>query len=268
MLQKMLSRKKILFCRSQKSSGEFEKILRQAGAEVSFFPTFQIDFAYPEAEQNARLYLPKLADFDWLVFSSVNGVEAFIHFIEKIRLDLNTIAELNIGVVGEKSALKLLATFPRIHIVAKAGSLQELLQRIQRSAGGKTPKVLHLTSEQSLAKIQVNTLDCIDLKRISLYRTIQANAHSLEILQRLQTERFDLIIFGSPTSFDYFREFIETPEFWETVAIATFGKTTRNYIRQKGYTVNITPVEATPAALLEAIAAYFNHQKKETILQS
>ena len=251
---KPLTEKKILFCRSQKSSKEFETVFRNAGADVTFFSTFKIEYQFPEAEKNARQYLPKLSDFDWILFSSVNGVDAFIYYVEILGINLYDFPEINIGIVGDKSGDKLQAVFSPIKIIFKAGSLQALVDKISRAQEKIT--VAHFTSEQSIDKIQVNKLDHVQLKRIPLYRTVKDDA--LEPGRKpLQPEEFDIIVFSSPTSFDYFREILDDAFPLHHSTIATFGKTTCEYIRQKGYDVQITPDQPQPKSLLDSVVNFF-----------
>ena len=165
--------KNILFCRSEASSEHFADFFRKAGHRVSFFPTFRFEFVYPESIRFASAFLPRLKDADWLLFSSARGVDAFFAHLKNLGIADPHFPEFCIGVVGKKSAERLKSGVSSVIINLQADNLNDLLASVGESANGQQVSVFHITSEQSLLKIKVNTLDNVELNRIPLYRTVK-----------------------------------------------------------------------------------------------
>ena len=67
--------RKIVITRAAEQAAEFTQLLADAGAEVISFPTIQI--APPKTWQSADRAIREIARYDWLLFTSVNGVAMF-----------------------------------------------------------------------------------------------------------------------------------------------------------------------------------------------
>ena len=96
----------ILVTRAAGQSSQFTQLLQQAGAEVLELPAIQIG---PPSSWNALdQAIAQLDQFDWLVLTSTNGVDAFFTRLA-VQPNSAALAQLKIAVVGQKTAASLRA---------------------------------------------------------------------------------------------------------------------------------------------------------------
>src|SRR5882757_5595510 len=110
-----LSGWRILTTRASKQSGGLADPLREMGAEVIEIPTIEIK---PPASYKALdAALANIARYDWLILTSVNGVEALFARLKKLRITPASLAHLQVVAIGpatqreiEKQGMKVAVT--------------------------------------------------------------------------------------------------------------------------------------------------------------
>lgn len=257
-----LNGKKILICRSREAGSAFETAFRRKGARVQFFSPFRIE-VNPQISETAVAALKNLAGFDWLILSSPNGVDALFHFLALAEVAPERLLGLQIGTVGKKAARRLTGALPGAGVAAEAENLQALLDYLSDSAIKEVLRVLHSTSVQSLEKIHPQLPPGIRLLRLPLYRATPDASHSPEALAALRSQRFDAIVFTSPSSFDYFRALVGDFQ----SALAVLGETTAEHLRREGCTVHILPGRPDAETLAQAVEDFF-YRKKDLVEKS
>jgi uroporphyrinogen III methyltransferase/synthase len=99
---KPLFGKKVLVTRAKEQAQELLDLLRRYGAEPVEFPTIEI--LPPEDWKPLDRAITKLTDYDWLLFTSVNGVEFFMKRLFEKGGDLRKLKSTKIGAIGPKTA--------------------------------------------------------------------------------------------------------------------------------------------------------------------
>lgn len=252
--------KRILICRPPRESEKLKMLLKKAGAEVIFFPTFKIEISPVGDVEIVLRILRDLPGFDWLIVSSGNGVDALRHYLSLTEVPGDVLSGLKIAVVGKKTAEKLRSTFPEVNIALRANHLQTLLGLIDQQSVDIRVRVLHPTSLQSIHTLHPRVPEKMELVRLPLYRTVIEDRYTPEQIAQLQSQPYDLILFSSPTSFDYFRKLWRNDDYLRNTTIATFGETTARHIRAHGFKVDVSPSAPEPEALLKAIETFFSTQ--------
>lgn len=256
-----LNGKNVLFCRPQNASAAFETAFRSAGANVGFFEPYRIEFADPAEPQTSEI-LGEIDTFDWLLLSSQNGVDALVTALEKLQIDLAILSKIPVGTVGVKAAKRLIELAPDAEIYAKAANLQSLLSHISQICPEETVRLLHATSVQSLENIAPEIPGNVTLQRVPLYQTIANERFDSENLTEILTGKFDVFVFSSPTSFDYFRQIIAGDDLLRSTAIAVFGETTAAHLRENGIDPQIIPDIVSPEELCKSTIEFFEQSIK------
>jgi uroporphyrinogen III methyltransferase/synthase len=103
-----LSGKRVLVTRPRHQSGQLAELLEEQGAEVLIQPAIEIT---PPADWRAvDQMLGRLAEFDWLVFSSSNGVQFLLDRLLDTGRDLRALGALSLAAIGPGTA-EALATY-------------------------------------------------------------------------------------------------------------------------------------------------------------
>lgn len=254
---RIMAGKTVLFCRPAAESGEFKRLFARAGSNVIFFPTFKILYRDVCGDAETRARLEAADQYDRLIFSSVKGVEAFLRALRQLQLPLSAYQAPPVATVGNKAADYLLKYWPEAVITHHADSLQELLELLARQSPETEQSLLHPTSGQSEQQIPLRLPATIHLERLPLYETVPEDRYSPEMIRTIRSRECDVIVFSSPTTFDYFRQLVGDDHPLNRAALAVFGATTRRHIEQAGYPVSIQPEAPSPRALVEAVENYF-----------
>ena len=91
--------KRILLTRASKQAEELQRELAQHGAQPILCPTIEIH--PPRKFSECDKAIRNLKDFDWIVFTSVNGVDGFFDRLQKKhRKDTRALGGVRIAVVG------------------------------------------------------------------------------------------------------------------------------------------------------------------------
>ncbi len=235
-----------------------EMLLREMGAEVIFFPTFKIEMSPLGDVEIVLRVLRDITRFDWVIVSSGNGVAALAHYLSLGEVPGEVLSELKIGVIGKKTAAKMQYSFPGVSIAARENDLQMLINTIYQQSDGKQIRILHPTSLQSIQTSHLQVPERMGVVRLPLYRTVIEDRYTPEQIAQLKSRIYDLIVFSSPTSFDYFRKLWREDEALRNEAIMTFGETTARHIQAQGFKVAVIPSSPEPKVLVEAIKAFFS----------
>jgi uroporphyrinogen III methyltransferase/synthase len=100
-----LSGQRVVVTRAREQAGDFSQKLAELGADVLEIPTIKI--VQPTRKRDIVDMLLGLNTYDWLVFTSVNGVTAFFDFFFKRFQDMRDIGGVRIAAVGPATAAKL-----------------------------------------------------------------------------------------------------------------------------------------------------------------
>src|SRR5258706_3946431 len=150
--------KKIVITRAAEQAAEFFQILAETGAEVISFPTIQI--APPTSWEAVDHAISSIAEFDWLLFTSVNGVALFFTRLKTLQKDIRDLKGVRIGAIGPKTSARLEAlglkvdAFPEEYraealaeVIGKVKDCRILLARAQE-ARDVLPKTLEARGAQ------------------------------------------------------------------------------------------------------------------------
>ncbi len=94
--------KRVLITRPAAQAGEFAAALWEAGAEPIVAPTIAIE--PPGDAEPARRAIAALGGYDWAVFTSGNGVEAFFAELSRAGRDARAFGSVRVAVIGPKTA--------------------------------------------------------------------------------------------------------------------------------------------------------------------
>jgi uroporphyrinogen-III synthase len=96
-----LTNKRVLITRPRAQAEGFARALRAAGAEPIFFPVIEI--VLPDDYSALDFAIQSLEQYDWLIFTSVHGVEAFFKRLEALGFK-RIPAGLSVAAVGSRTA--------------------------------------------------------------------------------------------------------------------------------------------------------------------
>src|SRR5262249_26385116 len=136
---KPLSGKRVIVTRPRAQAADFADRLSAAGAEVACYPTIEI--VPPESWRPLDDAIGRVAEFDWLVLTSVNGVQMFFDRLRALRRDVRALHRARVAAVGPQTAQALEARGVLVDVVPQEFRAEAVAEAM-RAAGVDGKRVL------------------------------------------------------------------------------------------------------------------------------
>ena len=260
----------ILVTRPQPKAEQMADLIREMGGEPVVFPTIAI--MSPVSWNKVDAAIQSISDYDWIVFSSINGVKYFANRIKEIA-DISLLNNSNIAAVGSKTAEALKKQNITVDVVPDDFSADGLVEYFsEKNIAGK--KFLQVTGNKGRKALQEG-LESLGAKvsRLETYRNVSPDSDTVsEIIPLLRDGAVDYLTFTSPSTFhnflDMLSEMTDTPEeLLRRSQIVTIGPVTAEAIETAGFSVDVVPDEYTVEQMLQSIAEYsqLEHMNTRTL---
>jgi uroporphyrinogen III methyltransferase/synthase len=253
-----LARKCILITRAQEQAEEFSRLLHNYGAQVIPFPTIEI--APPENWHPLDKAIEKLDSYDWLVFTSVNGVKFFIQRLKKKGVKIAVLGEQKICAIGPRTQGELEGMGLTVSLVPQEYRAEGVIEGL-KTRGIKGQKIL-LPRAKGARKILSEALmeagAVVD--EVESYQAVKP-AKSKESLTPILKKGIDVVVFTSSSTVRNFMDLVSDRSVLNGVKVAVIGPITAETVRTYGLEPHITPQEYTIPALVEAIVEYFRRRR-------
>ena len=249
-----LAGKRILVTRAREQIEEFSHLIQRYGAHVIAFPTIEI--APPEDWHPLDEAIEKLDSYDWVIFTSVNGVRFFTQRLYEKGINITILAEKKICAIGprtqrELEKLGLTVTFCPSEYRAEA--VADGLKTI----GIQGEKIL-LPRARGARKILPEALQEAGavVNEVEVYQAVKS-AKGKNALESIIKRGIDVVTFTSSSTVRNFMELLSNRSVMNEVKVAVIGPITAETTRDYGLEPHIIPQEYTIPALVEAIVEYF-----------
>jgi len=256
-----LTGKRILITRASGQSAGFAAGLRAFGAEVIEFPTIEI---VPPLRWDALdRSVHQLSGYDWIIFTSANGVKFFWQRLEERGRDLSFPASIKVCAIGPATAKELNGKKVRADYIPGEYVAEAILEGFAKmSARGKRvllarAKVARDVLPQGLRQMGAK----VDV--VEVYRTVKPRGGARRLRQLFSDGRIDVITFTSSSTVNHFADLLKKDavgSFLKDTVVACIGPITARTAKGLGLEVRIQPEEYTIPALTQAIAKYFSRE--------
>ncbi|MBI3802538.1 MAG: uroporphyrinogen-III C-methyltransferase [Nitrospirae bacterium] len=254
---KPLFGKRIVVTRSKEQAPEFVARLAAEGAEAISFPTLQI--VAPPSWEPLDAALDQIERYDWLIFTSVNGVQFFRKRLAALRKDLRILKGISLCAIGPRTAEEIEAWGLQVDLVPPEFKAEGVLQALDgRGIAGKRFLIPRALEAREILPEEIRRKGgSVDV--VPTYRAVRPDAASDAIEALLEEERPDLITFASSSTLRNFLEIVGPARRHRLagIPIACIGPITAETARESGLTVDVMPSEYTFPALAQSIVDYF-----------
>lgn len=241
--------RRIVVTRTRKQAGALSARLTALGADIIEIPTIQTGpptnlRAFAELVRDAHIY-------EWLIFTSPNGVEAFFEMFDKLYDDAREIGGCRIAAVGPATAARLRDFRLKVDVQPKKAVAEALLEALLAETGVENVNMLLVRPESTrdvIAADLTNRGAIVD--EAIAYRTLPADPDDERTgaIERFRTEGADMITFASSSSLENFLALkLPLPP---GIQVACLGPITAKTLREAGLKVDLE----SPAADLDAFA--------------
>ncbi|AGB41203.1 uroporphyrin-III C-methyltransferase [Halobacteroides halobius DSM 5150] len=254
--KKELFGKSIVVTRPQKQAQDFCQSLATAGAKVIEAPAIEIK--PPVDYQELDNKLEQLKSYDWVIFTSVNGVKYVIERLFSLGEDVRALAGVKLCAIGSKTAAKLKSYGLRVDYIPEDYVSESILAGFSEQ-DLTSKKFLLPRANLARAALKEGLLDLgAEVDNITAYQTVEGSGNN-QVIKRLKEGEIDLITFTSSSTVRNFMNGLGSnyKKLLRGVDIACIGPITAGTARKYGLTVEIIANEYTIAGLTEAIKKYY-----------
>jgi len=259
-----LAGRTVVITRAQNQADEFVAELERYGAEVVLCPTIEIR----ELESYERLdeAIEHLYGYDWIIFTSVNGVEYFFQRLKTANRDVSDLDELKTCAIGEATADRLRDLHVHVDVIPEEFKAEGVFSALERFVGGTKglENVNILIPRASVARDYLpQALEKAGARVdvVPAYRTeLPADLDRGRVAAMLSGSA-DCIAFTSSSTVRNLARLFDTLDLSVVLAgivIACIGDITATTAANYGLRVNIQPQQFTIPELARAIADYFS----------
>lgn len=251
--------KRILITRARDQSSEFAKRLRKSGAEAIEFPTIEI--SPPRSWKGLDQAIRELKSYDWIIFTSANGVHFFWQRLKGKRNNLSLLPSLKVAAIGPATAEKLRQKGIRISYIPKEFVAEGILTGFEkRQIKGKRILLARAKKARDILPKGLRRMGAqVDV--IEAYRTAKPKGGAKRLKEILTKKKIDAIAFTSSSTVNHFVELLKTRDLRQLlkdIAIACIGPITAKTAKSWGMRVQIEPKQYTIPSLAQAIVDYFS----------
>jgi uroporphyrinogen III methyltransferase/synthase len=246
--------KRIVVTRTRSQAGKLSKGLRELGADVLEIPTIRIE------EPKHRIEFGELVQdshsYDWIVFTSPNGVDAFFRLYYKLYDDARDIGAARIAAIGPATAARIREFHLKVDLQPAEYVAESVVKSFETSGSVENLRILVVRPEQArdLLPQELTKLGAIVDVAIA-YRTVPETADVSGAAERFRTEGADLITFTSSSTVE---NFVAMRLPWPpNMKTASIGPVTSETLRLLGLKVDIEARRHDVAGLLDAIRKYY-----------
>jgi uroporphyrinogen-III synthase len=252
---------RVLVSRAKQQAGVLSSALRELGCRVIEIPFIEI--RKPSSYQPLDSALRNFVMYDWLILTSVNGVEALFERLAKKKIDLAALTHLKIAAIGPATRKAIEQHGLRVAMTPKEYVAESVVAALRRKVKGKRVLLVRAKVARDVIPRELRNAGA-EVDVVEAYETVapRLSARRLRSLLANKTQRPHAITFTSSSTVKNFVELLglrsaraalKKPARHHGVHAASIGPVTSATLREFGLPVDIEAREYTIPGLATAI---------------
>ena len=242
---------RILVGRAKHQTGALSANLRGLGAEVLEIPFIEI--RPPNSYQPMDTALGKISDYEWLILTSVNGVEALWERMEASGLSASDLKHLHVAAIGPATRKAIEKRGLSVEIVPEEYVAESVVESLKDRIHGKRVLLARAKVARDVIPTELRKLGA-DVDVVEAYETVVPESSKKEIRAALNdaNARPNIITFTSSSTVKNFVA-LAGHHSLDGIQFASIGPVTSSTLRELGLRVDIEAEEYTIPGLVLAI---------------
>ncbi len=249
---------RVLVGRARHQAGSLSVELRKLGASVLEIPFIEI--RKPRSFQPLDSALKDLGNYDWLILTSVNGVEAMWERIGKLRVTKKRWEHLKISAIGPATKRAIEKRGRRVDVVPEEYVAESVVKSLRRRVKGKRILLVRAKVARDVIPNELRNAGArVDV--MEAYETIVPKSSRTRLRAALKDprKRPDVVTFTSSSTVKNFVTLLgasrrtRRPAQLQGVTLASIGPVTSATLRELGLGVDVEAKQFTIPGLVKAI---------------
>ncbi len=253
---KPLFGKGVVITRPEKQADDLAKLLIKEGANPIHFPTIKI--VPPPSWRKLDAAIKKLEDYDWLIFTSANGVAYFFERLLAKKKDIRDLKSIKICCIGPATAQQVANKGIKVDLVPEKYISEGILKSFSKKnvKGEKFLLVRAAEARDVLPEGLKKHGASVDVA--TAYVTVNSEKKKNELEELFEKNQVDVITFTSSSTVSNFIKIMGSGfKLPKNVKIACIGPVTAVAAQKAGFSVDIHQEEYTMEGLVRALIEFF-----------
>jgi uroporphyrinogen III methyltransferase/synthase len=251
----------VLVTRARDQARELAELLSAYGAQVLAFPTIAI--VPPGDWETLDKAITELPRYDWVVFTSVNGVRFFLERLRALGRDARALGHARLVAIGPRTAGALAAGGLTADLVPEEYQAEGVLKALAKEEmEGKRVLIPRAEEARELLPDDLRKRGA-EVTVAVAYRTVRPDVDVQSLKQELSRGGIGVVAFTSSSTVRNYVELLGDPEearrLTRQTVVACIGPITADTAESYGLQVGIRAKENTIPALADAIAGNCAH---------
>jgi uroporphyrinogen-III synthase len=248
---------RILVGRARHQAGSLSCSLRSLGASVIEIPFIEI--RKPQSYQPLDEALKNIGNYDWLIFTSANGVEAMWERFRKLRLTRRNLKQIQIAAIGPATKKAIVRHGLKVKMVPEEYVAESVVKGLRDKVSGKRVVLIRAKVARDVIPEELRSAGA-EVDVIEAYETVvpEKSRARLRALMKNASRRPHIVTFTSSSTARNFAELLGNSKarsagLFKHVQFASIGPVTSATLRELQMPVAIEAREFTMGGLLRAI---------------
>lgn len=253
--------KTVVVTRAREQASDLVRRLEDLGANCLEIPTIEV--VPPVTWDPVDKAIDGLADYDWLVFTSVNGVGFFFQRLFQRNKDVRALGRVRTAVIGPATASRLADFGLHSDIVPENFRAESVVAAFAgQDLAGKRVLLPRALEARAILPEELTRRGAV-VDEVAVYRTVAVEKGRDELLDALRQKQVDIVTFTSSSTVQNFKALLPPDggmELMQGVCVASIGPITTDTAQALGFSVNVTATRYTIDGL---VAAILNHLRSD-----
>ncbi|MDR1011625.1 MAG: uroporphyrinogen-III synthase [Opitutaceae bacterium] len=252
-----LSGRRVTITRARDQNGELREKLETLGAEVLDIPLITVT---PAVDKTALVEIfAELGGYDWIVFTSANGVRIFFEQFFKGFDDIRSLGLLRFACVGHATAREIKKHNIKVECMPKTATAEALADALIATDSLDSAKVIVVTgslNRDTLVQKLGEARAIVD--RLPLYKTEKTNLAADPVAADFREHGSDALLFTSSSTVDSYiaqSASLRRGENAKQPLYGSIGPHTSDTMREHKIPIAFEAAEASLDALVKALIA-------------
>ena len=250
-----LSGQRVVVTRPSDEADRSVESLEDLGAEALLAPMVRIlRLEDLEALDDA---IGRLGSFDWLIFTSTNGVHHFLDRLESLGLDLRALGSVKVAAIGPSTAEALARYRLKADLVPASHRSEGLIEALGERVAGR--RVLLARADRGRALLLDELAQLAEVLQVTAYRNADSEEIPPDVLGRIEAGSVDWVTLTSPAIAGRFHGLLSglaKSRIGREVRLASLSPVTTEAITRLGWPVAVEASVHTWDGLVAAMATH------------
>ncbi|MBN2375592.1 MAG: uroporphyrinogen-III C-methyltransferase [Sedimentisphaerales bacterium] len=250
--------KRIVVTRARAQASELAERLEQLGAEVLECPTIRVE--QPDDVAALEKAAAQVGQFDWLILTSVNGVDAFFDALLVAGFDARQLGGVKVCTIGPATAARLHGYGVVADLLPGRFVAESILEAFAEMEQVKGKRILLARADIARSDLPEGLRELgAEVSEVTAYRTVADESGQEEFLEALEADKVDWITFTSSSTVRNFLGMIDLGKLsGKKFRVGSIGPVTSAIIKKSGLRLDVEAAEYTIGGLVEAIVSTSN----------